>query len=291
MAPDFLRICSAAGSVLAGILVTGCDGETLETVTNPLLELPTWAVDRDLEIGREDDSNYALVPVGGLAVSPHGDVYISQPQARHIRVFDRDGRFRRTIGRGGEGPGEFLRLGEVGFIGDTLWAVDLRGEPFLQFFTVDARPTRMRRLPQPEDPYLGGMRYYPMSDGGFLMPAATGGELLEQDHDQPWLRWNAQDSLVASFPGYSSLAATILQYTVTVSGRSMVLSGPVIPPLSTRSWVGLAPDASVFVRAAYDPSNLASADVTVAMYNPDGDTLATTSLVLPRQPVSSEVAD
>jgi hypothetical protein len=44
----------------------------------------------------------------GLAVDSQGRVYIADHGANHIKVFGADGRFMKTIGREGEGPGEFL---------------------------------------------------------------------------------------------------------------------------------------------------------------------------------------
>ena len=38
-----------------------------------------------------------------------------------IVVLDAEGGFVRTIGRKGEGPGEFVVIGDMGFVGDTLW--------------------------------------------------------------------------------------------------------------------------------------------------------------------------
>jgi hypothetical protein len=43
----------------------------------------------------------------GIAVDPQGRVYVADAGAEHIKVFGPDGRFIRTIGRKGQGPGEF----------------------------------------------------------------------------------------------------------------------------------------------------------------------------------------
>ncbi len=55
----------------------------------------------------------AFGDVVGLAVDGSGRTYVADRTTQEIRVFDADGRFIRRFGRGGEGPGEFQRLGGV----------------------------------------------------------------------------------------------------------------------------------------------------------------------------------
>lgn len=75
-----------------------------------------------------------------MAVSPHGDIAIGQPNDGHIKLFSTTGAMR-TIGRKGEGPGEFRRVSRVGFKGDTLWAIDL-GTARISYFAPGYRYVR-----------------------------------------------------------------------------------------------------------------------------------------------------
>jgi hypothetical protein len=55
-----------------------------------------------------------------------GAVYVADERAAQISVFDSGGRRLRTIGRAGQGPGEFGRnLRDLAWLGDTLVAVDV----------------------------------------------------------------------------------------------------------------------------------------------------------------------
>lgn len=83
-----------------------------------------WQLERTTTIGSIDGPD-ALSPILDLTVGPDGHVYVAQQFVPHVAVFDRDGRLVRTIGRAGQGPGEFdgnpVRLG---WVGDTLWVAD-----------------------------------------------------------------------------------------------------------------------------------------------------------------------
>lgn len=45
--------------------------------------------------------------------------------SRQLGVLDESGELVRTLGRSGEGPGEFGRIGRVGAIGEVIWAYDM----------------------------------------------------------------------------------------------------------------------------------------------------------------------
>lgn len=282
-------LCFAA--LFASIGCDSTDHGPSELNAARIADLPTWPVVRELEIGREDDEAYVLVPVGGIAVSPVGEIYVSQPQIGEIRVFDPNGEFVRSIGGLGQGPGEFRALREVGLIGDSVWAIDVAGGTSVRFFTTDGQPRGSRSVPSAIPRYLGAGQYYPLPDGRLAMPTASFGEMMEQDHEQPWLLWNAGDSLVAVLPGYSASAATVLSYSRTVSGRTIEERALVVPPLAQRTWVGIAPDGSSFVRAEYDPAETDTASVRLVRYTPDGDTLAAGFIEIPRAIVNAGTAD
>ncbi len=68
-----------------------------------------------------DDADLSRVDF--MAISPDGDIVVTQPQDGYLKVFGDDGAVR-TVGRSGAGPGEFTNVTRIGWIGDTLWALD-----------------------------------------------------------------------------------------------------------------------------------------------------------------------
>jgi hypothetical protein len=67
----------------------------------------------------ENDSSY-VAGTSGLAVAPDGSFFVADHMAKRVHVFRRDGRFLRSIGRPGRGPGEFDGPSHLAFSGDSL---------------------------------------------------------------------------------------------------------------------------------------------------------------------------
>lgn len=100
------------------------------------------------------------------------DVYVVQRHVPEIRVFGRDGRHRQTIGREGQGPGEFETVWAAGLVGDSLWVIDINLRRLSVFTLGGALVSTVVFDPVP--PTLGeGLLFLPypeslMPDGNFL---------------------------------------------------------------------------------------------------------------------------
>lgn len=114
------------GLPVAALILAGCGSSgTRRADTEPDLDaLPKLTVTQDLRVGSVDDPDIGFSRMGAVTVGPEGLVYVAESQDKEIRVFDGQGTPVRTIGRQGEGPGEFQGLGDIGFKGDTLWVND-----------------------------------------------------------------------------------------------------------------------------------------------------------------------
>lgn len=73
---------------------------------------------------RIDGYEHDLVPIDWLGVAPDGRIALLQRQDDQVRFFDSEGEPLATVGRRGEGPGEFTRMVRAGWVGDTLWVSD-----------------------------------------------------------------------------------------------------------------------------------------------------------------------
>jgi len=83
-------------------------------VTNPAQGVwdsaSSWRVSEDLRIGTLEGTGPDLFgQIDALEVDRDGRIWVLEGQAQELRVFGRDGRWLRTIGRKGGGPGELAQ--------------------------------------------------------------------------------------------------------------------------------------------------------------------------------------
>jgi hypothetical protein len=64
-------------------------------------------LEEDLCIGREDDENYQFYRASALAVDSEDNIYVADAGNSRIQKFNKNGNYILTIGRKGQGPGEF----------------------------------------------------------------------------------------------------------------------------------------------------------------------------------------
>jgi len=153
--------------LLAAARLGGCDTADSMTGEVDADALPELTLVEEVRIGSLDDPDLGFSRISGVDVDEDGLTYVLESQEREIRVFDRDGRRVRTIGRQGSGPGEFGSPNRFGIIGDTVWVTDTRLSRLTLFtlegdvlstvesmgavvdapegVTIRVRPNRMRR--------------------------------------------------------------------------------------------------------------------------------------------------
>jgi hypothetical protein len=66
-------------------------------------------LEEELSIGNENDENYMFNGVTDLAADSQGNIYVLDRMNFRIQKFDHNGQYLQTIGRKGQGPGEFER--------------------------------------------------------------------------------------------------------------------------------------------------------------------------------------
>lgn len=93
---------------------SGSDGANADAA--PLLTL-----EEVQRIGSVDDPDLGFAAISSVEVDRDGNLYVFEMQQSHLRVYSPDGRLVRTIGRRGEGPGEFRSSPRFGIVGDTIW--------------------------------------------------------------------------------------------------------------------------------------------------------------------------
>lgn len=111
------------GIALAVLLTTGCAGSA-DSGTELSPDHPWTLNGPEVRIGSLDDPDYLFGLVGSVVPGPDGFVYSLHPRDGVVRRWTADGTPAGTIGRTGEGPGEFTQPVRMGFFGDSLWVMD-----------------------------------------------------------------------------------------------------------------------------------------------------------------------
>ncbi|MBP6443379.1 MAG: hypothetical protein KA267_05110 [Gemmatimonadales bacterium] len=149
-----LALLVAAAAVVSPISLAAQAPKSL-TITRDLLVPP---------------SDADLAGSGVVAVSPKGQILVAQMDDNLIKVFAPGGA-TTTIGQKGSGPGEFQRVTRVGFMGDTLWALD----PVLMRVNIYGPDFKyVRTFPQPMSA-TSGAASRPVSY--FIQAVLPGGDL------------------------------------------------------------------------------------------------------------------
>jgi hypothetical protein len=134
--------CSeAGGGARWGGTIT--DSAGIQIVHNPgtgMWEVDDqWTVTEALRIGAaEGEPEYQFGSLAGLSVASDGRIVVFDAQGRHLKVFGVDGKYERTIGGPGGGPGEIGPQGAQLVIapGDTLVLSDV-GNQRVSLYLID----------------------------------------------------------------------------------------------------------------------------------------------------------
>lgn len=75
----------------------------------PIYSNDVFRLEEDLTIDNvEEDEEFTFQDIMHLAVDDDENIYASDSKAAFIKIFDKSGNYLRTIGKKGQGPGEFL---------------------------------------------------------------------------------------------------------------------------------------------------------------------------------------
>lgn len=108
----------------------------------PLYSKKPFEYSLELSIGNSDfGSEYSFSQIGSIAVNDEY-IYISDWKEVYIKIFDHDGRYIRTIGNKGQGPGEFSRIRGMQITNQKELVVFDQNSRRLSFFTLEGELIR-----------------------------------------------------------------------------------------------------------------------------------------------------
>jgi dipeptidyl aminopeptidase/acylaminoacyl peptidase len=94
------------------------------------LKAPLVQTSREMVV---DANREQLISYERIVLTPDGGLIVPQRRDGQLLFFDNTGKRLATVGRMGQGPGEFTDIGRMGWRSDTLWVADSRDYRISQF--------------------------------------------------------------------------------------------------------------------------------------------------------------
>lgn len=123
------------------------DGKKIIENKAPLWKYQKVALLYYRQIGEveETDENYQFFYPAYVAIDSKDNLYVGETGGIRIQKFDKDLNYIRTIGREGQGPGEFEIAGQLLIQSDTLYVNS--SNYYISVLTLDGKEIRRIRLP------------------------------------------------------------------------------------------------------------------------------------------------
>ena len=115
------------------------DGVTVvKNPAQPIYSKDVFRLEEDLTIENvEEEEGFTFQNIMHLAVDDEENIYASDSKAAFIKVFDKSGNYLRTIGKKGQGPGEFMYPFEILVMPEGELMVNDLNQLRVHFFSLD----------------------------------------------------------------------------------------------------------------------------------------------------------
>jgi hypothetical protein len=119
-----MAACGDGGGATASLVVVDTlPNGAVRTISSAPTEAGQWRLTLLHTVQPAEGDSGELQQPQDLALTADGTLLVSESGDAHVKVFDATGRYRRRIGRNGEGPGEF-RVAFLAARGDTVLVQD-----------------------------------------------------------------------------------------------------------------------------------------------------------------------
>lgn len=238
-----------------GKVTTGADG--VKTVASPAkgfsapatIKLPElWRLGGDSE---SEEEFFGVI--SDIDIDAAGNVYLLDSQLNEAKIYTKDGEYLRSIGREGEGPGEFRIPSSMFFTKDDKVAVIQMMPGKIVQLTKDGQPSGEFPIPQAPD---GGFQ---MIQGG----DSRGGNIVlfmaRQKFDQDAGKWSRQ-SFLTSIDAAGKQTAAYASKENVINMASAEMNDATWDTFERRWEVG--PDGKVYSCNSYDNYEITVYDKT-----------------------------
>jgi len=237
-------------------------------VTSKLPEM--WRLGGDSE---DEDEFFGVI--SDIDIDTQGNVYLLDSQLSTVKIYNKDGELLRSIGREGEGPGEFRRPISMFFTKDDKAAVIQMMPGKIVLLTKEGAPAGDHPIPQAPD---GGFQLIQGGD-------SRGGNIVlfmgRQQFDQAAGKWS-RTSFIASVDPAGKQVAEYTSKTNEISMAAALMDDAAWDTFERRWEVG--PDGKVYACNSYD-------NYEVTVYDKSGKVEKTITREYKHVPRSAEEKD
>jgi hypothetical protein len=203
-----LSLCvAAAGGVQApawkGRVETVDGVKVVRNPASPLYGEFVPQLEEDLSLGNPSDETYYFPKGAGLNVDDEGNLYVCDFGNKRVQKYDKNGKYVRTIGRQGQGPGEYMYPSQVFF--DENGNPCVKGWTDLNFFTKDGAFKKRVNIKQ-------SLTYFVLGPGGKIIGMTQPNPRLPSPSYE-LLMLNAEGEVerqVAGFPATANINKEVL---------------------------------------------------------------------------------
>lgn len=131
--------CGKQGSEWEGTIEEVEGVTVIRNPKEPVYIEDVFSLEEELSIGEtEGGEEYLFSQIRDIAVDEKENIFVMDVKESHIKVFDRNGEYLRTIGKKGEGPGELSRPRMISINQNELMVLDIIQRK-LSFFTFGGK--------------------------------------------------------------------------------------------------------------------------------------------------------
>lgn len=247
-------------------------------------QVPVYEAVEELRLGGlEATEATAFVREPDLVVDQYGQIYALTET--DVRVFGWEGSHRFTLGRQGEGPGEFRSAFALGLLGDTIWVIDPLFHPSrITRFSLEGE--LLGTLPSKERPVEGDS-----SRSWRVTQLLQGGQVLAATNSNPGVAPSAERYRIPLAVADAQLSS------LNVIARIEWPQGLLIPGV-VQSGLGafpssplyaVFPDGSGVVTVTWEGRQAGA--VKIQLYDSAGNREFEVAHAIPSTPVPGDVAD
>lgn len=139
-----IAACAEAPRAVSTYQVDTLPGGVVRTMNAAPPDPGKWSLVASRDLAPDEGAAGELENPGSIALAEDGSLIVYENGANVIKVYGPDGALQRTIGRNGQGPGEF-QSGFVALVGDTLLVQDPANTRITSFLWREGKLLEVRR--------------------------------------------------------------------------------------------------------------------------------------------------